>query len=283
MGKKARCRSAESIIDEVKYWKRAKGIDTFYINDDIFNVDRNRLKTIARECSKEGRLRFAFPNGLRADLLDRDMVDMLVECGTFYVMIAVESGNKRVQDLIRKRLNLDKAFEAIEYLGNSGVILGSYNIIGFPTETEAEIRDTIEFNVATSGLSKACFFILNPHPGTDVYQMALDEGYSPRHEYTQGYFNPSASSPTRHVSIDRLLALRQEAYRQFYLTERRLKKVLEMANPNLPAEKVREFFQVDYSYVMKQILDINHISDIGEQSVADCLRRLLPQGLLEEY
>ncbi|WP_235490424.1 radical SAM protein, partial [Frankia sp. AvcI1] len=179
MGKSVRYRSAAAVVAEVDYWREAAGVDTFLVYDDIFNIHRGRVREIFAEFARRPGLRFAFPNGLRADLLTEDIVDLLLEGGTFYAMVAVESGDRRVQEVIKKRLNLERTRRMIEYMGNAGVILGSFNIFGFPSESEADIERTIEFNASTTGLSKANFFVLSPHEGTEVWDMAIDQGYEP--------------------------------------------------------------------------------------------------------
>jgi radical SAM superfamily enzyme YgiQ (UPF0313 family) len=284
MGKAVRYRSAAAVVAEVDYWHDATGVDTFLVYDDIFNIHRGRVREIFTEFVKRPGLRFAFPNGLRADLLTEDIVDLLLEGGTFYAMVAVESGDQRVQQVIRKRLHLDRARRMIEYMGGAGVILGSFNIFGFPSETEAEIERTIEFNESATGLSKANFFVLNPHEGTEVWDMAISQGYEPpRGGASQGYFNAHESSPTAHVSWDRLEELRREAYRRFYLTPGRLRKVLTDPARNMtPAEK-HTFHSVDYSFVLRQFLDVDSLSALPRGETADLLSDLLPAGVLAGY
>lgn len=284
MGKAVRYRSAASVLAEVDYWHDAAGIDTFLIYDDIFNIHRGRVKEIFTALLKRPGLRFAFPNGLRADLLNTELVDLLLAGGTFYAMVAVESGDERVQKVIKKRLHLDKTYQIIEYMGNSGLILGAFNILGFPTETEADIERTIAFNESTTGLSKANFFVLNPHQGTEVWDMAIGQGYQPpTGGASKGYFNAHNSSATEHVAWQRLEELRNEAYRRFYLSPTRLAKVLTEPARNMTDAERREFHQVDYSYVLRQFLGVSSLDDLSADAAAGPLRELLPDGLLAAY
>lgn len=284
MGKQVRYRSTKSIVAEIDYWHDEVGIDTFLIYDDIFNIHRGRVKEIFTELSTRNGLRFGFPNGLRADLLTPEIVDLLLEGGTFYSMVAVESGDERMQKIIKKRLHLDKTFDIIEYMGNEGVILGSFNIFGFPFETEADIRRTIEFNEATTGLSKANFFVLNPHEGTEVWDMAIAQGYEPPAKAaTQGYFNAYNSSPTAEVGWERLEELRREAYTRFYLTPQRIRKVLTDQPRNMSPEEKQTFHSVDYSFVLRQFLEIESVDAVPDEESRVLLRRLLPSGVLTSY
>ncbi|KJE21025.1 Fe-S oxidoreductase [Frankia torreyi] len=284
MGKSVRYRSAAAVVAEVDYWHEAAGVDTFLVYDDIFNIHRGRVREIFAEFARRPGLRFAFPNGLRADLLTEDIVDLLLEGGTFYAMVAVESGDQRVQQVIKKRLNLDRTRRMIEYMGNAGVILGSFNIFGFPSETEADIERTIEFNASTTGLSKANFFVLSPHEGTEVWDMAIDQGYEPpRGGAGQGYFSAPESSPTAEVPWDRLEELRREAYSRFYLTPARVRKVLTDTARNMTPQEKHTFHSVDYSFVLRQFLDVDSLDALPRGETAELLHDLLPAGVLSGY
>lgn len=283
MGKLVRYRSPESVVREVEYWYDQRGIDTFYINDDIFNINKKRLKTIFKEFARHKRYRFAFPNGLRADILDKEAIDLLVEGGTFFAVVAIESANEAVQDTIKKYLKLDRLQETIDYFGRSGITLGAFNILGFPTEKEDDIRRTIDFNTGAAGLKKATFFLLNPHPGTEVYQMAIDDGWNPIASSTHGYFNASKTSTTRHVEPERLVELRRQAYSTFYFAPDRIQRCREQENPNLHRDKALEFHRVDYSYVMRQFLDMESTAQVPDGPARRELDLLLPQGLVGGY
>jgi radical SAM superfamily enzyme YgiQ (UPF0313 family) len=283
MGKSVRYRSPEAVVAEVDYWHDEAGIDTFLIYDDIFNIHRGRVREIFSEFAKRPNTRFGFPNGIRADLLTPDIVDLLLEGGTFYAMVAVESGDERMQKVIKKRLHLDRTYDMIEYMGNAGVILGSFNIFGFPQETEEDIQRTIAFNESTTGLSKANFFVLNPHEGTEVWDMAIAQGYTPPGGGAQGYFNAHNSSPTASVSWERLEELRREAYGRFYLDTSRIKKVLSDEPRNMTVEEKRTFHGVDYSFVLRQFLGVESLDNLPDGEATNLLQDLLPAGVLASY
>ena len=70
MGRNFRPRSAENFVDEIEYWYR-KGFTTFDINDDNFTMDMERAHKICDLISAKGlKIKYRFPNGIRADRLD---------------------------------------------------------------------------------------------------------------------------------------------------------------------------------------------------------------------
>ena len=281
-GKRVRYRPIQSVIEEINYWINNTNIDTFYIIDDIFNVNKKRLIELF-DYFKGKNIKFAFPNGLRGDILDSEVINRMIDGGTFFVVVAIESGSPRIQKLIRKNINLDKLSNNIGLLGDSGVLLGAFNMIGFPTENEIEVEETIQFNVSHKEINKSTFFILNPFPNTEVYNMALKEGYIPSNDYSKGYFQPSLSSPTKNISNLRLVELQKKAYSRFYLDTERLYKTLNYSFKNIPKEKYIEFLQVDYSYVLSMILKYDSILETKDLDIFPYLETLFPNDLLVSY
>ncbi len=175
-GKKFNRRSSENVIEEIAMLYETYGVDEFQIVDDVFNLDRPRLQAIMKEISRRwpGRLKFCFPNGLRADILDDESIDALKSAGTYALKIAVETVTPRLQKMIGKNLDIQKARRAIDACDRRGIITGGFFMFGFPTETIEEIRATIDFAIK-SRLAVAHFFIAVPQKHTLLYDQAKEE------------------------------------------------------------------------------------------------------------
>jgi radical SAM superfamily enzyme YgiQ (UPF0313 family) len=223
-GKKLRRHSIGYILDEIAYLKNEKGVAEIEVTDDIFNLDPEWTKQfIQAVIARDLKLNFCYPNGLRADRMTEEIIDLLVQMGTYRIVYAVETGSPRVQRAIRKNVDLEKARHYINYTADQGISVGSFFILGFLDETEEEMRQTINF-ACTAKLSTASFFILTPFPGTEVYQQALA-----RHllvdqaTYTHYY---ALSANLSKVPDRKLLRLRSWAYLRFYGNPLRLWRML---------------------------------------------------------
>jgi anaerobic magnesium-protoporphyrin IX monomethyl ester cyclase len=114
-GKKIRRRSPYNLIDEMREHVERRGISNFVFLDDVFNVPMKTAKeTLTRIAKELTGIGVSFPNGLRADQLDEEMIDLFEKAGTVELALAVETATPRRQALIGKRLNLERAKEAIE-------------------------------------------------------------------------------------------------------------------------------------------------------------------------
>ncbi len=218
-GKQIRKRSVENVIAEIKTLKYDYGIEEIEIIDDIFNLDLDRAKEILRRVIDEKLdLKFCFPNGLRADRMDEEFLDLMKEAGVYRLVFAIESGSPRVQKLIKKNVKLDVAKRNIELAAKRGFSIGGFFMIGFPTETEEEVMQTINFALE-SKMVTATFFMVTPFPGTELHKLAVNLGFNlpTAYEHYQ-----KVSLNVSQVSTERLEKIRQYALRKFYLNPRRI-------------------------------------------------------------
>ncbi|MBK8103970.1 MAG: hypothetical protein IPK30_12135 [Cellvibrionales bacterium] len=49
-------------------------------------------------------MKFAVPNGLRGDIIDQEIVDVMCEAGAYAASIAIETVTPRLQLLVEKNL-----------------------------------------------------------------------------------------------------------------------------------------------------------------------------------
>lgn len=168
--------STERVIEEIAFLYENYGVDEFQIVDDIFNLHKPRLKAIFTEVIRRwpGKLKFTFPNGVRADILDAECIELMCRAGTYWCSIAIETVTPRLQDMVEKGLDVDKAGWAISEFNKYKCGVTGFFMLGFPTETPAEIEATIDYALK-SDLTIAHFFHVNPQPGTEMYSLAEKE------------------------------------------------------------------------------------------------------------
>jgi len=167
-GRTFRARSPENVLSEVDLLRNTYGIRSIEFVDDIFNRDRARAAAIL-----EGiRDRFpdvgiAFPNGLRADLLDEDLIRLLKEARCWHVSVAVETASPRMQKEIRKNVNLEKLKRNIVLLKKYGLYTRGFVMIGFPGETREEVMASVRFCLEQP-LNYSLIFIVAPFNKTEL-------------------------------------------------------------------------------------------------------------------
>jgi len=109
-GKRIRRRTPDNLITEMQEHVEKRHINNFVFLDDIFNVPKKNAKEILAHIAKKlPDIHISFPNGLRADQLDEELIHLFEEAGTVEMALAVETASPRLQKLIGKQLNLEKA------------------------------------------------------------------------------------------------------------------------------------------------------------------------------
>ena len=218
-GKTVRYRSVENVLEEIELLVRQYGVRELQIVDDIFNADLERAKRICDEIVARGiQVKIAFPNALRGDRMDRELIHKLKQAGCYAMTYAVETASPRLQKLIKKNLNLDKVREAIAWTYEEGIIPQGFFMLGFPGETVAEMKQTVDWAVR-SRLLRAMFFTVIVYPRTELLELARQTypafDFADWDMEAQRYW-PENDFYTRATGVN-LVKIHRSAMRRFYL------------------------------------------------------------------
>jgi radical SAM superfamily enzyme YgiQ (UPF0313 family) len=110
-------------------------------------------------------------------------LDTLARNGLREVALGIESGSERVLTLIDKRIDPDMTKTVVRRLTERGINVKGYFILGFPTETPAEIAATVrlvhdlwDLTDPLPGRFRASAFEYRPYPGTPDWHRLLATG-----------------------------------------------------------------------------------------------------------
>ena len=226
-GKRFRQQSAERIVDEIQYLLKQYNANDVEFLDDIFNLDHKRLSEFCDLVHKRNlKIKISFPNGVRSDIFKEGEIKALVDAGLYYSSFALESGSPRIQKLMRKNLNIEKFLESVGTAASLGVFCYGFVMLGFPTETEADMQQTIDV-ACRSKLHTSSFFTVTPFPNTELYRIVMETcperianlKYDDM-EYADVAVNVSD------VSDDVLFSYQRKINQKFYLNPVRLARIL---------------------------------------------------------
>ncbi len=226
-GKGFRARSPERIVDEINYYRQTWGINEIEFLDDVFNLDRRRVIALCEQLTRRDlKLKISCPNGVRTDILTQEVVDALTDAGLYYSAFALETGSPRLQEFVGKRLDIPKFLHGVEMAVKKGVFAYGVCMLGHPTETESEIRQTID-TMVDSRLHIGTFFTVTPFPNTrlwDVVQERCPERLEGLSYDDTDYISIRVNLSD--VPDEVLFAYQREGARRFYLKPRRLLRIL---------------------------------------------------------
>ena len=230
LGKKFRARSAGNVVDEMEECVKM-GIKEFFLYDDTFAVNRQRVFDICNEILNRD-LDIGWDIRTRVDNVNKELLEKLREAGCERIHYGVESGNPEILKVLRKGITIEQAKEAFKMTKEVGIRTLAYFMIGSPRETKSQILETIEFAKKLNP-DFVHFSVTTPFPATPLYYMGLEEG-----QLKSDYWREFAKNPTKDFAPElweeilpqeELIELLKYAYKSFYIRPRYiLKEMLEV-------------------------------------------------------
>ena len=198
--------------------------------------------------------------------MDEELIDKLAAAGTKFISYAIETASPRLQLLIRKNLNLEKIHEAIDHTTKNGIATRGFFMIGFPTETESEVIQTIEYAKSTS-LTGATFFTVVYFPGTPLYELAKSMGYFENESYNVQRDYVQVADGPYDFSLETLKKIKQKGINEFAFTKSRIENALKILPDYFTPREMDTFFM---AYVVSSQLCLE---DLKQESVKRVLKR----------
>ena len=168
-----RHRSPDHVCDEIEWLKKEYGIKEIIFDDDNLLTNTRRAKQLFKRMIERGLTMPWWYSSVAVFRLDEEMIDLMIESGLQNMNIAIEAGSERVtRDIVLKPLNYEHAKKMVTYARKKGLFVAANFIIGFPTETWQEIRQTIKL-AEELDLDYAKIFIAIPLRNTEMYDLAV--------------------------------------------------------------------------------------------------------------
>jgi amino acid adenylation domain-containing protein len=221
-------RSARDIFEEVLVYYKM-GVRKFSFVDDIFNLNRENSNKFFRLIIDNGlNLHLFFCNGVRADLLTEEDIDLMIKAGAVNFAFALETASPRIQKLIGKNMNLEKFRKNIEYICKKypEIILELFTMHGFPTETEEDALKTLDFMKSIKWVHFPYVFILKIYPNTDMETLAIENGISQEAIARSMAYAYHELPETLPFSSSFTLKYQGDFFNEYFLSKERLMSVL---------------------------------------------------------
>ncbi len=147
-------------IEELAWLKQRYGAQFFFFTDECF-----ALSPTKRLCQQliERRLEVKWTCEMRFEKnLTRDLLSGMRDAGCLKIVFGLESFNQRVMDFMKKGIKQEWVRRIADDCVDLGIAVHCYIIVGFPTETEVEALDTMNFIVENQKLHDSFGFSCQP-------------------------------------------------------------------------------------------------------------------------
>ena len=180
-GRKFRRYSVHHTLNHLEDLVNNYGVKHIHFEDDNLTLDKDRFMELMNGILKRN-LKFTWdtPNGVFANNIDKDMLNLMKKTGCIYLIIGVESGDQWVLDNIiyKQPLTLEHVKRVFKLAKEIKLDIRAFYIIGFPRETLENIQSTLKY--AINALRKYDIIpqlaIARADPGTDMYSEAERDG-----------------------------------------------------------------------------------------------------------
>ena len=185
-GRQMRYYSINRVREDFKRLRDQYGIQRIIFQDDHFMANKQRVLEII-DILHELQLTAFFPNSLALYTLDRKMLEVLKNVGVNQLILAAESGSKRVlKEIMHKPLNLSIVKRVVDDCRELGIYTDVNILIGLPGETKQDIEDTRSF-LRTISPNWFRINIATPLVGSEMFEIAVKNNYL-KEDYISGDF-----------------------------------------------------------------------------------------------
>jgi radical SAM superfamily enzyme YgiQ (UPF0313 family) len=213
-GKIWRGHSAERVLMELKRMIEDYNIHEIEFLDDTFTLNIKRAIEISQMIKKE-RMDIRWSASARVNLFNEEVANAMRVGGAHTVYFGIESGNQKTLDFIEKGTRVEQSIVAVEKGNRAGLnTMGSF-IIGFPYDTEEEVKSTISFAKKVK-VKIAQFTIATPYPGTKLWNLARSKNLIRTMDWRK-YTTLSPVMRLMNFTDESILKWLGRAYLNFYL------------------------------------------------------------------
>ncbi|MCK4797746.1 MAG: radical SAM protein [Spirochaetes bacterium] len=177
LGIKYRIRSIDNVIDELRESINRYRINSIFIYDDLFSVDKVRLTEFCKKIKKlftQISWDCNWLCQLSVNTVDKTMLKMLKDSGCNFVSYGFESMSPIVLKSMKKPITPEKIDEAFRETIDIGIAIQANFIFGDSAETIETAKETLDYWRKTKGQIRLGF--IQPYPGSEIYNRCIERG-----------------------------------------------------------------------------------------------------------
>ncbi|NLI92081.1 MAG: radical SAM protein [Peptococcaceae bacterium] len=176
-GHEYRLRSAENVINEMKYIAdNFPTVKEIVIEDDTFTVNKKRVIEMCNLIIQNDlHKRLKWLCNARVNL-DYETMKLMKQAGCHLIIPGIESVNETILNNIKKGITVKHIEEYMANAKKAGLMVHACYMVGNKGETRETMNETLKASLRFK-TDTVQFFPLVPYPGTEAYLWAKTNGY----------------------------------------------------------------------------------------------------------
>jgi hopanoid biosynthesis associated radical SAM protein HpnJ len=227
-----RKRSTDDVAAEMAHAKQLfPEVKEFFFDDDTFNINGPRTIELCEKLK---------PLGLTWSCTSRvttsyETLKAMKEAGCRLLIVGYESGDPQILKNIKKGATVERARDFTRDCHKLGLVVHGDFILGLPGETEASIRNTIEF-AKSLDCETIQVSIAHAFPGTEFYDYAEKNGFITNHNMADAGGHQMAHIEYPGLPTEYVLEMVHRFYDEYYFRPKAAFRVVWKAivNRDLP-------------------------------------------------
>ncbi len=194
-GRRLRQKTVEQLGREVRTATERFGVRNIYFIDLEFTASREMAEGISKFII-DNHISLRWCCQTRADKVDEPLLKLMRRAGCRLIHLGVESGSQRIAQLTNKGLTIEQQIAAVEIAKRVGMETLCFFLLGYPGESEEEMRETIRL-ARRLNPTYASFHRISPYAGTPLFDQIQSD--------TDELFPVFAGSEEDRRKVDRLV------------------------------------------------------------------------------
>ena len=216
-GRIVRYFSPGRVVEQAWHVHRTIGCREIHIIDDCFTANKRKaMETIHLLTTSGPPVSYVFGNGVRADMLDEELLKSLKAMGVHTLGFGIETACPSIARTAGKPLDLKKTEEVVLSAYSMGFSIWAFFMLGLPGESVVSVKKTVKY-ACTLPLDVAKFEIFTPYPGTELYTELSDRGRITDNSWRNWGIHTRPVHRLETMTIREIMVARQRAVLRFYL------------------------------------------------------------------
>lgn len=176
-----RFHSAEYVFSEIVNIISRWNVNHFWIADDHFALNLQRLKRIADMLEMNG-IKVHLGINMRVEAYSAELSQVLHRLGVESISFGLETGSDRMLHQIKKGnpLTVEQETAIVKQAVSDGYEIHGMFMVNIPGETRKDLMDTVKL-IHDLPLAKCSVAVATPYAGTRWWEIAVSQGIVPSH------------------------------------------------------------------------------------------------------
>lgn len=172
-GKKYRCRSMDSIFQEIDWLVQKYDIKHLDILDELFSIDIVRMTAFCKRIREYG---IGWSCQMRVDRISTEMLYMMKQSGCRSISFGIESADNRILKSMEKNITIEEVEKAIGMSREAGICPFGNLLLGDKNDDVESFQKCLDWYQSHPDIRLGFNKVL-VLPGSKLYQYAVQNGY----------------------------------------------------------------------------------------------------------